>query len=85
MGFNSGFKGLNLWNSQNQTAPAKIDIIIFYISTSKHNKCHRSALSAKVENVIPTKACFPHFSSSASIRNYSLPHISHTADLMTGE
>jgi len=56
----------------------KPDFSIFHSSASTHIKCHRSALSAKVEHVIPTEACFPHLSSSASIRSYSLPHISHS-------
>jgi hypothetical protein len=71
--------------SQNQTSPAKIDINIFHSSASADSKCYRSALTAKVESVIPTEASFSLLPSSASISNYSLPYKSDTGDLMTGD
>jgi len=40
---------------------------------------------AMVKSLVPTEACFPLLSSSASIHNLSIPQISHTAEVMTGD
>jgi hypothetical protein len=67
------------------TAPARNDINIFLRSASAHNKYHRSVKCANIESIIPTEACFPLLSSPTSIDNYSLPNISHKAQVMAGD